>query len=93
MATYEFFTNCLNVAHARFDELVKKTRARGGNLDNEIKEILKMIETARDYDEISIEQAIYLINEFKKIDFTKLSKEREAIKEREVRNVGFRNRY
>ena len=88
MATYEFFTSCLSTAQAEFDRLVKTPRARGNNLDDEIKELLEKVRIARDYDEISNEQAVYLTNEFKKIDFTKLAQARAANKEREKYNVG-----
>lgn len=90
MSTYEFFTSCLNTAKEKFEELVKTPRARGGSLDDEIRELIDKVRIAKDYDEITEEQAIYLTNEFKKIDFTKLSQVRAANKEREKYNVGFR---
>ena len=88
MATYEFFTSCLNTAKSKFNELANTPRARGGNLQDEIKELLDKVRTAYNYDEITEEQAIYLTNEFKKIDFSKLSQVRAANKEREKYNVG-----
>jgi len=88
MATYEFFTSCLNTAKEKFKELVDTPRARGGNLADEIKELLEKIRIAYSYDEITEEQAIYLTNEFKKIDFNKLAQTRAANKEREKYNVG-----
>jgi len=91
MAFYEFFASCLVTAQKKFDELVETPRARGGNLDQEIKELIEKVRIARQYDEISEEQAAYLTKEFKKIDFTRLAQVRAANKEREKYNVGFRN--
>ena len=90
MATYEFFVSCLNTAKEKFEELVKTPRARGSNLQDEVMELKEKVRVAKDYDEITVEEAIYLTNEFNKIDFTKLSQARAAIKEREKYNVGFK---
>jgi hypothetical protein len=93
MATYEFFTSCLSTAQEKFKELVNTPRARGDNLADEVKEILEQIRTAKNYDEITVEQADYLTNEFKSIDFTKLSQVRAANKERGNYNVRPRVNY
>ncbi len=90
MATYEFFTSCLKTSKEKYDELLKKPRARGGALADEIKELIDKVQIAVQYDEISVEQAKYLLEEFKKIDFSNIAKVRAANKEREKYNVGFR---
>ncbi len=90
MSHYEFFNSCLKTANDKFDELVKTPRARGGNLADEIKELIEKVRVACEYGEISKEEAIYLTKEFKKIDFTKLPEVRAANKERERYNVKFR---
>ena len=90
MSHYEFFKSCLSTAQARFTELVDTPRARGGNLADEVKEILEKIRIAQMYDEITEEEAVYLTKEFKKIDFSKLAQTRAANKEREKYNVGFK---
>lgn len=90
MATYEFFTSCLKVANDKFKELVETPRARGGNLQDEIRELKEKVRIAKDYDEITVEEATYLMKELDKIDFSKLSQVRAAIKEREKYNVGFK---
>lgn len=90
MAMYEFFESCLNTAKDKFEQLVKIPRARGGSFNDEIKELISKVETARDYGELTEEQSKYLIKEFNKIDFTKLSEARAANKERESYNVKFR---
>ena len=48
------------------------------------------VHVALNCEEISAEQAQYLLNEFKKIDFSNLAEARRANKEREKYNVGFR---
>ena len=90
MSCYEFFTSCLKTAQAKYDELIKTPRARGGNLQNEVKEIKEQIRKAEWCEEITKEEAKYLTREFDKINFDNLSKDRAAIKERENCNVGFR---
>lgn len=88
MATYEFFTSCLEIAKQKFKELVNTPRARGNNLQDEVNELIDKVRIAYSYDEITEEQAVYLTNEFKKIDFNKLAVARAANKEREKYNVG-----
>lgn len=90
MATYEFFTSCLKTTQDKYKELLNKPRARAGKLNDEIKEITNNIQKALEYDEISIEQAMNLLSEFRKINFDNLAKDRAANKEREKYNVGFR---
>lgn len=90
MAMYNFFASCLKTAQDKYKELVDTPRARGSHLADEVKELIEKVRIAQTYDEITKEQAIYLTNEFKKIDFTSLAKERAARKEREKYNVGFR---
>mgnify|MGYP004466602293 CR=1 FL=1 len=90
MATYEFFTSCLNVAKDKYNQLLNTPRARAGSLSGEIKELMNKVNVALNYEEISVEQAQFLLNEFKKIDFSNLAETRRANKEREKYNVGFR---
>lgn len=90
MATYEFFTSCLNIAKDKYKKLLSTPRARAGSLSGEIKELMGKVNVALNYEEISVEQAQFLLNEFKKIDFSNLAEIRRANKEREKYNVGFR---
>lgn len=90
MSTYEFFTSCLKVSKDKYNQLLNTPRARAGSLSGEIKELMDKVHVALNYEEISAEQAQYLLNEFKKIDFSNLAEERRANKEREKYNVGFR---
>ena len=85
---YEFFTSCLRAAKEKHKELLETPRARGGQYQDEIKELLEKVRIACDCDEISNNEAKYLIEEFKKIRFDNLPQERAAIKERERYNVG-----
>lgn len=90
MSYYEFFKSCLSAAQGKYKELINTPRARGGNLADEVREILEKIRVSRTYDELTEEEATYLTNEFKKIDFDKLAQARAANKEREKYNVGFK---
>lgn len=90
MSTFEFFTSCLNTTKNKYNQLLNTPRARAGSLSDEIKELISKVNTALNYEEISVEQAKYLLDEFKKIDFSNLAKVRSANKEREKYNVGFR---
>ena len=85
-----FFLSCLRASNDKYNELLNKPRARAGSLPEEVKEIICKINTALEYEEISVEQAQFLLSEFKKIDFTNLAEARRANKEREKYNVGFR---
>lgn len=91
MSNYEFFTSCLKTAQDKYKELLKTPRARGGNLQDEIKEIKEKIRRAVWYEELTEDESKELIDKFDKIDFNNLSKDRAAIKEREKYNVGNRN--
>lgn len=90
MATYEFFTSCLKTSQDKYRELLNKPRARGGRFVDEIKELMDKVQIAVQYDEISVEQAKYLLGEFNKINFANIAKDRNANKEREKYNVGFK---
>ena len=91
MSTYNFFQSCLATTKQKYLDLVNTPGARAGKLNNELKETLKMIETALAYDEITVDEANYFITEFKRFDFSNLTQARMANKEREKYNVG--NRY
>ncbi len=90
MSTYEFFTSCLEHSLRKYQELVNTPRARAGRLIDEKKELVNKVQTALDYGEITEEQAKYLSEKFKKIDFSNLARVRAANKEREKYNVGFK---
>lgn len=90
MATYEFFVSCLRTTQDKYKELLNKPRARAGKLTDEVKEIMNNIKTSLNYDEISVEQAMHLLGEFRKINFDNLAKDRAANKKGEMYNVGFR---
>lgn len=90
MTTYGFFTSCLKVAKNKYNQLLNTPRARAGSLSEEIKELINKVNMALNYEEISVEQAQFLLNEFKKINFSNLAETRRANKEREKYNVGFR---
>lgn len=77
MSIYGFFESCLETTRAKYKELCDKPKARAAQYDKQVKEILNQIHTAWKYNEITEKEAIYLTNEFRNIDFTKISEYRK----------------
>ena len=73
MSMYGFFTSCLTTTQNKLKELTDKPRARVGQYNEQVKDIIRQIEMAYKDGELTPEQALYLLKEFKEIDFTKLS--------------------
>ena len=91
MSVYGFLESCLNTARTKYQEIVDTPRARGSYLTTEVKDLMCKVNTALSYGEITTEQAKYLLDGFKSIDFDNVAKARAAKKEGERNNV--RNRF
>lgn len=77
MSMYGFFESCLKTTQMKYKELSNEPRARASQYDRQVKEILNQIHTAWKCEELTEKEAIYLTNEFKNIDFSKISQFRK----------------
>ena len=77
MTMYGFFESCLRTTKEKYKELSNKSNVRAAQYNKQVKEILNQIHTAWKCEEISEKEAVYLTNEFKNIDFTKISEYRK----------------
>ena len=80
---YNFFKSCLRTAEEKYNEALYTPRARTSQLQEEVFEILKQIETALKDKELSPVEASELRNGFIRLDFANISAARAAMKESE----------
>lgn len=80
MNNYGFFEGCLKATKMKFQELLNTPRARGVQYETEKLEIVNQIINARDFGELTQEQANYLISEFGGINFGMISLARKELK-------------
>ena len=74
MTYYKFFEGCLNTAKKKFYELIDDQHScRRPTLKQELVEILKQIDTALSYGELTAAEAKFLKDEFNKLDFMNIS--------------------
>lgn len=82
MTYYNFFEHCLNTTKNKYQELINDLHScRRPTLKQEVSEILKQIDTALLYGELTAAEAKYLKDEFNKLDFMNISAARMAARQ------------
>lgn len=80
---YNFFKSCLRTAEEKYNEVLHTPRARASQLQEEVFEILRQIESALRDNELTPVEASELRNAFIRLDFVNISQARAAMKESE----------
>ena len=79
---YNFFLGCLNVAKKKHQDLINDLHScRRPTLRDEVVGILKQIDIALSYGELTAEEAKFLKDEFNKLDFMNISIARAAVRQ------------
>lgn len=80
---YNFFKSCLRTAEEKYNEALYTPRVRTSQLQEEVFEILRQIESSLKDKELTPAEASELRNAFIRLDFANISQARAAMKESE----------